>query len=81
MAINRKDLDAGGVDLADVAGGERIAPIHPGEILQEMVRSRNVTPYRVAKDAKMPLTRLTAILSPPAAGPSHASQFNNVLRN
>ena len=62
MAINRKDLDAGVVDFAGLVSGEKIAPIHPGEILGEMIRSRNITPYRVAKDTKMPLTRLTAIL-------------------
>ncbi len=62
MAIDRLDLNAGGVDFSGVAGGDKIAPIHPGEILGEMIRSRNITPYRVAKDSKMPLTRLTAIL-------------------
>ena len=62
MTISRKDLDAGGVDFAGVAGGEKIAPIHPGEILDETIRGRDITPYRVAKETKMPLTRLTAIL-------------------
>ncbi len=63
MAINRKALDAGGIDFADVASGDKIAPIHPGQILDETIQSRNITSYRVAKDAKMPLTRITAIIS------------------
>ena len=62
MAINRKDLDAGVVDFAGLVSGEKIAPIHPGEILGEMIRSRNIAPYRGAKETKRPLTRLTAIL-------------------
>ena len=62
MAINRKDLDAGGIDFTGLTTGEKIAPVHPGEILGETIRSRHITPYRVAKDTKMPLTRLAAIL-------------------
>jgi len=60
--IKRADLDAGRVDLGDVATGRRLAPLHPGVHLAEMIRALGVTPYRVAKDAGMPLTRLAAIL-------------------
>lgn len=35
MTIRREDLDRQRVDFSDVASGERLSPIHPGEILRE----------------------------------------------
>jgi addiction module HigA family antidote len=64
MTILREDLDAGRVDLADVVTGQRIAPIHPGEILRgEFLDPLGITPYRLAKDIAVPLTRVAAILA------------------
>jgi len=64
MTIKREDVEAGRVDFSDVAEGTRIPPTHPGEILrEEFLDPFGVTPYRLAKDAGMPLTRITAILS------------------
>lgn len=41
-----------------------IEPIHPGEILrEEFLEPMGVTPYRLAKDIKVPLTRVAAILA------------------
>jgi addiction module HigA family antidote len=36
MTIRRDDLDAGRVDLSDVAdsAGERLGPVHPGDVLR-----------------------------------------------
>jgi addiction module HigA family antidote len=40
-----------------------IKPIHPGEILrEEFLEPMGLTPYRLAKDIKVPLTRIAAIL-------------------
>jgi antitoxin HigA-1 len=66
MAIERKDLDSGRVDLSDVIDAEapKIAPVHPGEILrEELLKPMDITPYRLAKDLGVPLTRMTAILA------------------
>ena len=40
------------------------APIHPGEILrEEFLGPMGITPYRLAKDINVPLTRITEILA------------------
>jgi addiction module HigA family antidote len=39
-------------------------PIHPGEILrEEFLEPMGITPYRLAKDIKVPQTRIAAILA------------------
>jgi addiction module HigA family antidote len=39
-------------------------PVHPGEILkEEFLDPLGITPYRLAKQIKVPLTRVTAILA------------------
>lgn len=63
MAIDRADLDAGRVDLKGVTTGRRLAPIHPGRILRvEFLKPLGLTPYRLAKDIRVPPNRVTAIL-------------------
>ncbi len=66
MSINREALETGRIDLSDVIGRKprRIAPIHPGEILrEEFLDPLEITPYRLAKDMTVPLTRIMAILA------------------
>jgi len=64
MAIKREQVDFGGVDLKDVDSGKRVGPIHPGKILRrEFLAPRAITPYRLAKDLHVPLTRIAAILA------------------
>ncbi|HZS85854.1 MAG TPA: HigA family addiction module antitoxin [Stellaceae bacterium] len=64
MPISRQDLDARRVGLADVTAAGRIPPIHPGEILRaEFLDPLGITPYRLAKDIGVPLTRVVAILA------------------
>jgi addiction module HigA family antidote len=66
MTISREALEAGKVDLSDVIGRtpRRIAPVHPGEILrEEFLDPLGITPYRLAKDIGVPLTRIAAILA------------------
>lgn len=42
----------------------RLISPHPGTLLrQEFLEPMNLTPYRLAKDIGVPLTRITAILS------------------
>lgn len=39
-------------------------PVHPGEILkEEFLVPMGITPYRLARDISVPLTRITAILA------------------
>jgi addiction module HigA family antidote len=66
MSISREALEAGKIDLSEVIGAKarRIAPIHPGEILRdEFLDPLGITPYRLAKDTSVPLTRIAAILA------------------
>jgi addiction module HigA family antidote len=42
---------------------ERLPNIHPGEILQEeFLIPLNITPYRLAKDTRIPQTRISEII-------------------
>jgi addiction module HigA family antidote len=42
---------------------KRLPPIHPGEILrEEFLEPMGITAYRLAKDIKVPQTRIAAIL-------------------
>jgi addiction module HigA family antidote len=50
-AIARHDLDQGKIDFSDVATGDRIGNIHPGEILKEdFLAPLGITQYRLARD-------------------------------
>ena len=43
---------------------QRLTSIHPGEILwEEFLEPLGITPYRLAKELGIPLTRITAILN------------------
>ena len=66
MSISREALETGRIDLSDIIGRKprRIAAIHPGEILrQEFLDPLEITPYRLAKDISVPLTRIMAIVA------------------
>lgn len=42
---------------------EKLPNIHPGEILlEEFLTPLNITPYRLAKETKLPQTRISEIL-------------------
>jgi addiction module HigA family antidote len=65
MAIRREDLETGRVDLSDVAlkKGGRIALTPPGRILEkDVMKPLGLSAYRLAKDIRVPLNRITAIL-------------------
>lgn len=65
MTISREDLDAGRVDLSDIIDpdAEPMAPIHPGEHLQDTLEARGITAYALAKAMHVPHNRITAILA------------------
>jgi antitoxin HigA-1 len=64
MTIRRERVEAGKVDFRAIDTGRRVAPIHPGKILRrEFLEPMEITPYRLAKDINVPLTRVTAILA------------------
>jgi addiction module HigA family antidote len=66
MTIDRKELESGKVDLSDIVDVEAspITPTPPGELLrEEFLDPMAVTPYRLAKDIGVPLTRIMEILA------------------
>jgi antitoxin HigA-1 len=65
MAITREDLEAGRLDLSDVAGAPaRAALPTPGEILaKEFLEPNGITAYRLARDIGVPPNRITGIIN------------------
>ncbi|MEZ5647969.1 MAG: HigA family addiction module antitoxin [Alphaproteobacteria bacterium] len=62
--ITREDLLAGKIKLDDIVTGKKIPPIHPGQILlHDVIEPLGITPYRLAKDLSVPLTRITNIIA------------------
>lgn len=62
MVIKREDLDAARIDLSDVASGERIAPVHPGDILRtEFLEPRGMSVYALAKAIRVTRSRINEI--------------------
>jgi len=64
MTIRRDNIEAGRIDFSDIASEDRIPLAHPGTILaKQYLKPLRLTPYRLAKDIKVPLNRITAILA------------------
>ena len=64
MAISRKDLDEGSVDLSNVTTGRKLKAVHPGDILKhDFLDELDMSAYRLAKEINVPLTRITGILA------------------
>lgn len=65
MTIPIEDVLAGRVDFGDIVerGSERLPPVHPGEILADILRDSGISAYAAGKALKVPLNRITAILS------------------
>ncbi len=62
--ITRDDLDAGNVDLAELDSGERLAPIHPGQVLRhDFLDPLHLTAHALALALRVPANRITAILA------------------
>ncbi|MGH6887223.1 MAG: HigA family addiction module antitoxin [Geminicoccales bacterium] len=66
MSIPIEDVTAGRVDFSDIErpGGERLPPMHPGEVLrEELLEPLGMSAYALAKALHVPLDRITAILA------------------
>nr|WP_240761844.1 HigA family addiction module antitoxin [Nitrosococcus wardiae] len=52
------------MDFSDVATGEKLPPIHPGEILlEEFLKPMGITQYRLAKEIGVPQRRIGEIVA------------------
>jgi addiction module HigA family antidote len=61
-SIPRDELRA--ADFADIATGQRLAPVHPGEVLrEEFIKPLGITRYRAAKALGIQQRRLDEICS------------------
>jgi addiction module HigA family antidote len=62
--IARDDLDAGRVDLSEEGGGDRLPPVHPGDVLRhDFLDPLGLTPHALALALRVPPNRITAILA------------------
>ena len=62
MSIQREELNT--MQWDDVATGERLAPIHPGEVLlHDFIEPMGLTRYKVAKFTSVPQRRIDEICS------------------
>jgi plasmid maintenance system antidote protein VapI len=60
MSIDRKEL--AGTDFRAVATGERLAPVHPGDVLMnDFIEPMGLTRYRIAKMAGVQQRRIEEI--------------------
>ena len=63
MTIKREDVDGGRVDFGDVATGDLIPSVHPGEILRaEFLEAMGISVYALAKAIKVPRSRVNDIV-------------------
>ena len=63
MIIKREDMDQGRVGFSDVASGEALAPVHPGEILRdEFLAPMGLSVYRLAQALKVSRPRLNDLV-------------------
>jgi len=62
--ISREDVDAGRVDFGDHDSGERLAPVHPGDVLRaDYLDAMGITAHALALALHVPANRVTAILA------------------
>ena len=63
MTIRREELDAGRVDLREVATGKRIPLAHPGEILhEEFLSPLGITQARLAEHIGVPARHISELI-------------------
>jgi addiction module HigA family antidote len=63
MTITREDIDAGRVDVSEIATGRRRAPIHPGEILaDEYMQPLGLSSNALARALGVPPNRISQIV-------------------
>ena len=63
MTIRREDIDRRRVDFSDVASGQRLPPVHPGEILRDdFLQPMGLSVYGLARALKIPRPRVNDIV-------------------
>ena len=63
MTIKREELDRREIDFSDVTTGQRLPPVHPGEILRdEFLIPMNLPVKHLAQAIKVSETRLNDIV-------------------
>ncbi len=63
MAIKREELDRREVDLSDVVSGQRLPPVHPGQILRDdYLIPMGFSVYRLAQELRIPRPRLNDVV-------------------
>ena len=60
MGIRAEDLKT--MDFSDIAIGERLRAVTPGDVLQDYLDGAGVTADRLAQATRMPQTRVSSIL-------------------
>jgi addiction module HigA family antidote len=62
--ISRDDLDAGRVDFTDIDSGERLPPVHPGDVLRhDFLEPLGLSAHALAVALRVPANRITTILA------------------
>lgn len=63
-SVSREDLDAGRVDFSDINSGERLSPVHPGDVLRhDFLEPLGLSAHALALALHVPANRVTAILA------------------
>ena len=62
--IDRETLDSGSVDFSGIDSGERLPPVHPGDILfLEYMQPLGLTSHALSLALRVPANRITAIVA------------------
>jgi antitoxin HigA-1 len=62
--ISREDLDARCVDFAELDSGERLPPVHPGNVLRhDFLEPLGLSAHALALALRVPANRITTILA------------------
>ena len=63
MTIRREDIDRRRVDFSDVTSGQRLPPVHPGEILRDdFLQPMGLSVYGLARALKISRPRVNDIV-------------------
>ena len=63
MTIRREDIDRRRVDFSDVTSGQRLPPVHPGEILRDdFLRPMGLSVYGLARALRISRPRVNDVV-------------------